>query len=255
MRTIVATLKFLAFSLLTIILVPFQAIVMLFSKGKAAYILPCLWQKLVCKIFCIKIVKNGTPNTEKQTIFVSNHISYLDIPAIGSIIKASFVAKRDVASWPVFGFLSKLQQTAFISREKSDARLGKNALDAMLRDGKSLIIFPEGTSTDGRSVYPFKSSLFSVAMNANNTDINVQPFTLEMLSVDNHAIETQNDRDLYSWHLNMDTPLDKHLWRFAKSKGANIRLTFHQSFLASNFSDRKTLAKACHDAVSGKPKE
>lgn len=250
MSTIKAIIKFTLFFLLCCLVVPIQSVLLLFHTGKGAYVLPFLWQKLVSSIFRIKVVVHGTPLKSKQTIFISNHISYLDIPAIGSILPASFVAKKDVESWPVFGFLSKLQQTAFISRDRADVKNVKYALDTMLEDGKSLIIFPEGTSTDGREVVPFKSSLFSLALKDNLPDLMIQPITLNMDTVDKKEVKTQEDRDLYSWHINMDTPLAEHLWLFAKSKGAQISLTYHEPMRAQDFSDRKTLAKACHNAVS-----
>ena len=211
---------------------------------------PWLWQNGVCQIFRIKVQLIGKPYTDSQTIYISNHISYLDIPAIGSILRASFVAKKDVASWPVFGFLSKLQQTAFISRSREDAKKEKHALDTMLNEEKSLIIFPEGTSTDGREVLPFKSSLFSIAYREGLENIKIQPITLSMKLVDKKEVVTQDDRDIYSWHLNMDTPLEKHLWRFALSKGAVISLNFHSEMNAIDLSDRKTLAKVCYNTVS-----
>ncbi|MGN7439106.1 MAG: lysophospholipid acyltransferase family protein [Alcanivorax sp.] len=250
MRTAIAAFKFLLFTLLSLLVAPLQILTLMIHKGNGAYIIPWLWQKTVCKIFRIKVIVEGTPYTDSQTIYVSNHISYLDIPAVGRILRASFVAKKDVASWPVFGFLSKLQQTAFISRSREDAKKEKHALDNMLTDGKSLIIFPEGTSTDGREVLPFKSSLFSIAYREGLDDIMIQPFTISMSRVDNKDITTQEIRDIYSWHINMDTPLEKHLWRFAKSTGAEIKVTFHTEIRASDFSDRKTLAKTSHNAVS-----
>ena len=250
MRTAVASFKFLLFTLLCLVVAPIQMLVLFIHKGEGAYIVPWLWQKAVCCIFRIKVVVEGKPHTQSQTIYVSNHISYLDIPAVGSILRASFVAKKDVASWPVFGFLSKLQQTAFISRSREDAKKEKYALDTMLTDGKSLIIFPEGTSTDGREVLPFKSSLFSIAYREGLDDIRIQPFTIRMARVDNKGVTTQGIRDIYSWHLKMDTPLEKHLWTFAKSKGATIKVIFHPEIKASDFSDRKTLAKTSHNAVS-----
>lgn len=223
---------------------------MQFHKGKYAYILPYIWQKFTCRIFSINLIISGTPHVKAQTIYVGNHVSYLDIPVIGSVLKASFVAKKDVASWPVFGFLSKLQQTAFISRERADASKGKQTLNTMLNQGKSLIIFAEGTSTDGREVLPFKSSLFSVAIQDTLPNIYIQPITLRMKTTNNKEIITQDDRDLYSWHRDMDTPLGPHLWRFAKSRGATISLKFHPEIKAHDFSNRKTLAKACHNTVS-----
>ncbi len=250
MSTFKAFLKFFLFALLTMVVIAIQWLLLLIHKGKGSYILPQIWHRCVCFIFAIKVQVIGKPNKGKQTVYVGNHLSYLDIPVIGSVLKASFIAKKDVSSWPVFGFLSTLQQTAFISRERADIRQAKNDLDKMIEEGKSLIIFPEGTSTDGRAVFPFKSSLFSVAMKKESEDIYVQPFTIKMEKIDGKDVKTQKDRDIYSWHIDMDTPLATHLWLFAKSKGAIISLSFHDVLKAGEFENRKTLAKVCHEAVS-----
>lgn len=250
MRTFIALFKFFLFALVTLITLPLQLTVLAFTKGKTAYAIPFLWEKAVRRIFCIKLTVVGTPSLKQQTIFVSNHISYLDIPTLGSVLPVSFVAKKDVASWPVFGFLSKLQQTAFISRERSDAQKEKYALDTMLKEGKSLIIFPEGTSTDGRNVRDFKSSLFSIAFKDDLPNLIVQPLTISMVTTNGNVITTQDDRDLYSWHIDMDTSLATHLWRFAKSSGAEIKVIFHPPIAAHEHKDRKTLAKTCHFTVS-----
>ncbi|HOO82227.1 MAG TPA: lysophospholipid acyltransferase family protein [Alphaproteobacteria bacterium] len=193
----------------------------------------------------------GKPYTDSQVIYVSNHISYLDIPALASVIcYGSFVAKKDVASWPVFGYLSKLQQTAFVSRSREDARKGANALAEMLKDGKNLIIFPEGTSTDGREVVPFKSSLFSIMLQKDAQNLVIQPVSIEVVSSNGRAPKTQEERDLYAWHRDMDTELPEHLWRFAKTSGAVLNIKFYDIVRANDFSDRKTLAKVCHETVS-----
>ncbi|MCB1784211.1 MAG: 1-acyl-sn-glycerol-3-phosphate acyltransferase [Alphaproteobacteria bacterium] len=225
---------------------------MIFSKGAAAYFLPHLWEKGVCRIFGIKVRVVGDTHRAGQTIFAANHISYLDIPVLGGIIRgASFVAKADVAGWPVFGFLARLQQTAFISRAREDARRETNALRTMLEAGKSLIIFPEGTSTDGREVLAFKSSMFSIALIENRAvPLYIQPITLQVIESDGRVPETQDQRDIYAWHRDMDTELPTHLWGFAKARGAIIELVFHDPILVAGDMDRKTLAKACHDAVS-----
>ncbi len=249
MRILIAALKMTLFALLCLAVVPLQMLVLAFHTGKGAYFFPCMWQRLVCSIFGIKVIVRGEPYTQSQTIYVANHLSYLDIPAIGSVLKASFVAKQEVESWPVFGFLSKLQQTAFISRSKSDAQKEKNALGTMLEQGKSLIIFPEGTSTDGRDVMPFKSSLFSLVLQDSLDPLRVQAVTVQMQEVDKRPVLSQNDRDIYSWHLNMDTEMPVHLWGFAKSRGARISLTFHAPRRADDFTDRKILAKTCYDDV------
>ena len=254
MRQIIALTKLTAFAVVTLAIIPFQFLVMLFSRGKASYALPCLWHKIVCKIFGIKVRPCGKYSKAPgcQTIFVSNHLSYLDIPVMGSLLKASFVAKKEVKSWPVFGFLSKLQQTAYISRARSDSVKSKDNLSNMLNQGKNLILFPEGTSTDGVSVLPFKSSLFSIALQQDdgNNDIYIQPVTIILDKVSGKAPQTQKERDIYAWHINMDTPLANHLWNFAKNKGASINLVFHDFICAKEQNNRKELAKLCHEAVS-----
>ncbi len=250
MNTLTASMKMLVFAIMTLCLIPFQTILILLHKGQGAYIIPYIWQNLTCCIFGIKREVIGTPIRNKQVIYVSNHISYLDIPLIGGTLKASFVAKSDVASWPVFGFLSKLQQTAFISRSAKDVKKGTNLLNAMLNDGKSLIIFPEGTSTEGTEVIPFKSSLFSVITNNDDKGLAIQPMTLAIKTVNGTTPKNQIERDIYAWHRNMDTPLASHLWHFAKGKGAVITLIFHNQINTKEFSDRKTLAKECHSTVS-----
>lgn len=250
MRSAIAALKITAFALWCLAVVPPQYIFLLLHKGQGAYALPHIWQRGVCWIFRLKVRTEGTPNKNGQTIYVSNHLSYLDIPVIGSTLRASFVAKNDVASWPVFGFLSRMQQTAFISRTSKDASKEKNTLEGMMHDGKSLIIFPEGTSTDGRDVLPFKSSLFSLALKHANPNLMIQPFTLQLDLVEGHTPATQDDMDLYAWHRDMTTELPPHLWRFALSKGAQVTLKFHPPLKACEYGDRKILAKACHDNVS-----
>lgn len=250
MAALFGGLKLFAFALACLIVIPIQLTVLLFDKGEHAYVVPRIWHNVVCFIFDLELKIEGEPYTDSQTIYMSNHTSYLDIPLIGSLLKASFVAKKEVAGWPVFGFLSKLQQTAFISRDKDDAATEKHALHNMLKAGKSLIIFPEGTSTDGREVLPFKSSLFSLAFEADNDALMVQPITLQMDSADGRPLETQDDRDLYAWHNGMDDDLSAHLLRFSKCKGAQVTLKFHPPLKAHDYEDRKKLAKACYDHVS-----
>jgi len=250
MSSLKAAIRLLLFALWTIGIVLLQIPVLCVTRGPAIYHLPCLWHKGVCKIFGIKVTYGGSPDHTRQTVYVSNHLSYLDIPVIGSLLKASFVAKKDVSSWPVFGFLSKLQNTAFISRSRKDAKTENNALSKMVEEGKSLILFPEGTSTDGQSVRPFKSSLFSVILESNpSQELLVQPFTLRVERANGAGPQTQEERDYYAWHIEMENELPTHLWRFAKGKGAHIHLHFHPAQKAAAFSDRKSLALECHENV------
>jgi len=111
-----------------------------------------------CKV---KVIGNRPSNG----MLVSNHVSYIDIPAHGSAGPALLVSKHDVLYWPVFGQLAYMCGTLFIKREKKGdvANVG-DQMEEVMKMGVPLIVFPEGTSSDGRQVLPFKSSLFQPAI-------------------------------------------------------------------------------------------
>lgn len=250
MGTLRGSIKILLFLMLVIVVIPTQGLVLLITKGPASYIIPRWWHKAVSMVFGIRYEIVGTPNQNHQTLYMSNHLSYLDISMIGGILNCSFVAKSEVAGWSLFGFLSKLQQTAFIQRKASEARSVKSQLQNRIAAGESLIIFPEGTSTSGFEVLPFKSSLFSLAMSEEAKDVYVQPMTISLLEVDGHKPRSKDEQNIYAWPLEMEMELHEHLWRFAKTKGAKLRIVFHEPLKASDFENRKVLAKTCHDNVS-----
>jgi 1-acyl-sn-glycerol-3-phosphate acyltransferase len=101
-------------------------------------------------------------------MFVANHISWIDIHALNSIIPTRFIAKSDIQSWPVFGYLAKKSNVLFISREKrQDAARIVHAANQSLLNGDTLCLFPEGTTTDGTEIKPFKSSIIQGAISAN----------------------------------------------------------------------------------------
>lgn len=185
-------------------------------------------------------------------ITMCNHLSYLDIPVVGSVIPDSFVSKSDVAKWKLFGFLAGLRQTAYVIRGSVDPIVASQGVEKRLQEGDNLIIFPEGTSTDGQSVIEFKRGVFARAIDANIEDLNIQPVTLQVVRANGNPLETQDDRDLYAWHNGMDDDfeLQHHLWKFAQSKGAEIHLTFHDPIAVKDYDDRKILAKDTHIAVS-----
>lgn len=250
MTSFTAAVKFFFFALICIVLVPPQWLILRFTKGPASYVLPRLWHGLACRIFNIRIETDGQPYTASQVLYVSNHVSYLDIPVLGSIIpNASFVSKNDVRTWPVWGFLSGLQQTAFISRARKDTKAEAQSLDAMIENGKNLIIFPEGTSTDGLGVKDFKSSLFSLALKNTDHPLMIQPVTIKILTTNGSPPQTADERNIYAWPLELEVALHEHLWGTAKSSGAVLRIRFHDVIQSSAFKDRKTLAKTCHEAV------
>lgn len=253
MQTLIAIIKLALFLLITAIIVPLQFIILLFTKKTAAFLLPRLWHKCVCKTFGITYMLEGTKSANAQTLFACNHLSYLDIPLLGGILpQTSFLAKSDVQHWPLFGTLSKLQQTAFIERKRTAMKEETKKLGKKIHGDKdrNLVIFAEGTSSDGLEVKPFKSSLFAILLENTSQNLVVQPVTIKLVTTNKETPDTIEKRRIYTWPLEDDIPLHAHLWRFAKSKGAHLTIIFHAPIIPSEFSERKTLAKTCHDRVS-----
>lgn len=245
MRTLIGIARLFVYAVLCAVLIPLQALVLLVTKGPAAYIIPVWFHKTVCALFAIKIETVGRPGAKRNLVLLSNHISYLDIEVISAVLPVSFIAKNEVARWPLFGLLAKLQQTVFISRDPRQAQDGQRKLDKALARPMPLVLFAEGTSSNGESVLPFKSTLFNIFL---NKKIILQPLTIDLLEVDGKAITTPIQRDLYAYY--DDIVLAPHLWSFAKGRGAKIRLVFHDVLDVKQYTDRKTLAHAAHTACA-----
>ncbi|MEL6202925.1 MAG: lysophospholipid acyltransferase family protein [Pseudomonadota bacterium] len=131
------------------------------------------WHRQVARIMGIHIKVHGSPfiTGSKGTLFISNHVSWVDIVVLGAIIPVNFIAKSEVRSWPLFGWLAQLQRTLFVERSR---RLGVrdegNQIRERLLAGDSLVLFPEGTTSDGNFVYPFNSSLLGAITSGVTTD-------------------------------------------------------------------------------------
>jgi len=162
------------FTLLFVMILPH--VIYRFLDPRSGYKLPMIFHKILLKLIGFDVRIHGAMPVTGPVLFVCNHTSYLDIPVLGALIPASFVAKAEVASWPLFGFMAKLQNTVFIERRQTRAISQRDQLTRYLADGRNLILFPEGTSTDGRYVLPFKSSLFgAIETAAKDIDVIIQP--------------------------------------------------------------------------------
>lgn len=130
------------------------------------------WSKGVLWRFNIKIVTFGqTPSlTQENSMILANHISWIDIYALNSVIPVRFIAKSDINNWPVFGYLARKSGTIFINRtsRKDTARIVDKTAESLL-NGNNVAFFPEGTTTDGTTLGHFKSSLVQAAIEANVT--------------------------------------------------------------------------------------
>ena len=154
-----------------LLVIPLCLFIFVSSKSQQDKVIQ-FWCKKLLSIFEVAVeLKGVTENlfNQKKYLMVSNHISWLDIIVIQSIKPSIFVAKSDVASWPLFGWVARMTGTIFIRRDKvSDI---KKALKKMKRRliKRSVCIFPEGTSTNGRYVLPFKSNLFQSSIDSNKS--------------------------------------------------------------------------------------
>jgi 1-acyl-sn-glycerol-3-phosphate acyltransferase len=129
--------------------------------------LPRYWHRIACHALGIKVHVHGRLETSKPLLLVVNHVSWTDIMVLGSVADVAFIAKTEVRNWPVFGLLARLQKTIFIAREqKRSAGAQVNEIAQRLADGEIVVLFPEGTTSDGNRILPVKSSLFGAASSA-----------------------------------------------------------------------------------------
>lgn len=247
-----AAAKLVALVLLSGLVMPFQLLVMVFTRGRSAYVLPRLWHRCVCAILGIRVEVLGTPQPGDATLYVGNHISHFDIPLLGSVLRARFIAKDDMRDWPGVTFVAGLQQTLFISRRARDAgSVATQVADAM-RPGDALVLFAEGTTSDGTSVAAFKSSLFALVAGRQGEAVargwTVQPFTIELRGIDGHPLRDAGDRDRYAFHGNVDA--GAHVGAFLRGRGATLRLHLHAPIAIAPGATRKTLAAHAHAIVA-----
>jgi len=183
-----------------------------------------------------------------MAIYAANHASYLDIPILGALLsQGTFVAKNDVASWPVFGFLARLSRTIFISRKPAAIRYQCKQMRRRIDDGAALILFPEGTSTDGAHVRAFKSSLFA-CLDGVKRDAWVQPVSIAYTRHKDGTPLDQAAREQFTWF--GDMTLVPHLFNVFGSPGCEVDVVFHAPLSVENFPGRKALTMACWRLIS-----
>lgn len=212
--------------------------------------IPLRYHRLCLRLFGIRVRVNGSMATARPTLFVANHVSYLDIPILASVIPGCFVAKREVASWPLFGWLAKLQRTVFVSRRNQDVGEQNDSVNARLGKGDNLIVFPEGTNTDGNHLAPFRTSVFQAALDyASGRPLTIQPVSINCLALEGVSAGRAG-RQIYSWY-GTSNNVFVHLWHYLGFVNSEVQIEFHPPLTVSAFTDRKTLAAAAEAAVRG----
>lgn len=147
---------------LTLPLMPVQW-ALLRTSPRLARKLPNWYHRGVCRIIGVRLRIEGEVAPDHPVLLASNHVSWLDIMVLSAVAPVSFVAKKDVASWPFAGTLARLQRSVFVDRERrTSVGATANEITLRLKAGDAIVLFAEGTTSDGNRVLPFRSSLFSV---------------------------------------------------------------------------------------------
>ena len=196
--------------------------------------LQCLCRRML-RVFGVALDVSGA--IPARGLLVSNHLSYVDIIVIGACAPAVFVAKREVRSWPVFGWFARLAGTMFVDRE-SRSHVGQAAveMEAALKSGALVVLFPEGTSSDGKSVLPFKSSLLEPAARLS------RPLATALIQYELPGGDV--GEEVCYWK---DMTLVSHLINLLSKQGLRASIRFTQSVAGS--SDRKQIARQLHAEI------
>jgi lyso-ornithine lipid O-acyltransferase len=242
---------FAGFLLLTLICAPLQWIALKIRLPLRKTI-PGFYHRTLCKMIGIRVRVLGEP-LQSGGLLLANHSSWLDIIILSSICPFAFVAKSEVNSWPLFGFLARLQSTIFVRRgEKRRTLSDRDIIRKRIRSGDVIAIFPEGTSSDGNRVLPFKSALLGAAELPLNDELGedaetpVQPVSIGYVA--NYGIPMGREtRPSYAWYGDMD--LVPHLWGAFASGPLDVVVAFHEPLTNAAVGGRKQLAERAERAV------
>lgn len=199
----------------------------------------------VLKCFNLECVVEGDLVTTRPTLYISNHISYIDIFVLGANLPAVFIAKSEVARWPLFGTLAKLQDSLFVERKSQKVGNQVQQIQRHLLNVSNLVLFPEGTSDIGTLVAPFKSSFFQAAASEQN-NILIQPVTVAYTLYESQRMDRKT-RDYYAWYKPR-----KILNHFLNGLGlgrAQVKLIFHEPVKFTSFESRKDCCRHCEAVI------
>jgi 1-acyl-sn-glycerol-3-phosphate acyltransferase len=253
MQSLRASVILTTFVVVTLICIPWQKSGVLFGlKRRKSF--PQRYHRFLCRLFGIRVRVIGTPIDDRGVLIVANHTSWLDILVFSAAAKVSFVAKSEVQSWPFFSTLARLQETVFVERNRraqtGDAR--DHIRDRVLA-GDALVLFPEGTSSDGNKVKPFKSALMGAAEAVLGTDaagqpvyVPVQPVSVAYIGLYGMPMGREN-RPLFAWYGDME--LVPHLWEAVKTGPIEVTIIFHEPMTVADAGGRKKLAAIAEDVV------
>ena len=245
MGTVRATTILVSFMALTLPLMPVQA-VLVKTSAKAARRFPHWYHRKVCRLVGVKLHIDGAVVRDRPVLLISNHTSWLDIPVLSAVAPVSFIAKKEVGGWPFVSSLAQLQRTVFVDRQKRHAVGGTtNEIAQRLTAGDAIVLFAEGTSTDGNRVLPFKTSLFAAAKPGKANDMVADGAVVQTISIVYtrlHGVPLgRADRPGVGWYGDMD--MQSHAWQVLKSGPLDVAICIGPPVPLDQFTDRKDLAE------------
>jgi 1-acyl-sn-glycerol-3-phosphate acyltransferase len=232
---------------LSVIVIPPQWLFTRIWPG-AARRFPHLYFRAVTRLMGIRIEKKGQPVSGKPCLYVANHMSWLDILVLSAVQPMCFIAKKEVANWPLFGLLATVGRTLYIDRERRhDVRNSHAVIQKRFADNEIIALFPEGTSSDGNRLLPFRSALMGAAdMEVGGQPVLVQPVTIAYTGV--HGIPLGRiRRPIFAWYGNM--PLMSHLLGVGRAGPFEATLTFHPPVTVREMGGRKALSRYCEGVI------
>ena len=205
--------------------------------------------KLLSKILRVRVRVDGAPVTDKPVLILSNHVSWLDIPVIGSTMPLVFISKSEVRNWPLVGPAAQLLHTIFVDRSRRQKTAEVNTrIASKMSGGDPVVLFAEGTSSDGNRVLQFRSALVGAASDAvtqNNGDVWLQPMSISYPRIDGLPMG-RGHRPRVAWYGDMD--FVPHLKDYVLHGGIDAIVTFGEP-IAFDGGDRKGMVKSIESAV------
>jgi 1-acyl-sn-glycerol-3-phosphate acyltransferase len=241
----------LAFAILTLVLLPFQLIGIAFKLPLQRGV-PYVYHRILCALIGIRVHEIGKRSPESPLLILANHASWLDILVITSLTPAVFVAKKEVAGWPVFGWLAKLQRTVFIDRERRH-RTGAATQEIAdrLNGGDAVVLFAEGTSSDGNRILPFRSALIGavhhvIGSSTHHDRVTVQPLSLAYVNLNGLPLG-RAFRSRVAWY--GDADLVPHLIGVCSAGAVDVVVSWGEPISYDMNADRKDIARVAEQAV------
>lgn len=232
----------------TFVLLPVQMFALRFDRRHLAETIPMVYHRGLAWLLRVRVRPLGPLSSERPTLFVVNHVSWLDIVVLDTLIRGSYVTKSEVMGWPGFGYLAKLQRCVFIERKAHRTKDHKDEMQVRLEQGDNLILFPEGTSSDGMRILPFKSSFFGLAeQTVNGRPLVVQPVSLAYCRLNDMPVGRRL-MPLFAWV--GDEDLLPHLWRFLRGGPSVAEVVFHPPVTIDRFASRKEMSAHCRAVIA-----